>query len=121
MLYGVLRMPFDMAMQGEISRIQFYDRAQEAADRLEKAEQEAETLRSQLAAMDALVLRMQRAADAEFSALAEVAEEAAQVFESGAAHNLKQGRTVFAHVQQDRAARIRAAIGRPLKMAPPVG
>lgn len=112
MLYGVLRMPFELVVESHIAMHQFYQRAQEAADRLEKAEQETDTLRSQLAAMDALVLRMQRAADAEFSALVEVSEEAAQVFESGAAHNLKQGRTVFAHVQQDRAARIRAAMGR---------
>jgi hypothetical protein len=38
MLYGVLRMPFDMAMGGEIARRQFYSRAQEAARRLEAAE-----------------------------------------------------------------------------------
>jgi len=38
MLYGVLRMPFDMAMGGEIARRQFYSRAQEAACRLEVAE-----------------------------------------------------------------------------------
>jgi hypothetical protein len=39
-----------------------------------------------------------------------VAEEAATVFESAANHNLKQGRTVFAREQQDRAKRIRAAL-----------
>lgn len=38
MLYGVLRMPYEMAMDGEIARRQFYQRAQEAADRVEKAE-----------------------------------------------------------------------------------
>jgi len=38
MLYGVLRMPFDMAMSGYLSQRQFYDRAQEAARRLEAAE-----------------------------------------------------------------------------------
>lgn len=38
MFYGVLRMPYEMAMSGEISRIQFYNRAQEAADKVEKAE-----------------------------------------------------------------------------------
>ena len=38
MLYGVLRMPYEMAMADELSRYQFYQRAQEAADRLEAAE-----------------------------------------------------------------------------------
>jgi hypothetical protein len=38
MLYGVLRMPFDMAMSSYLSQRQFYDRVQEAARRLESAE-----------------------------------------------------------------------------------
>lgn len=38
MFYGVLRMPYEMAMSDELSRRQFYDRVQEAADRLEAAE-----------------------------------------------------------------------------------
>lgn len=38
MLFGVLRMPYEMAMGDELSRRQFYDRVQEAADRLEAAE-----------------------------------------------------------------------------------
>lgn len=38
MLYGVLRMPFDMAMGGEFAQRQFYTRAREAARRLEAAE-----------------------------------------------------------------------------------
>jgi hypothetical protein len=38
MLFGVLRMPYKMAMDSELSRFQFYQRAQEAADRLEAAE-----------------------------------------------------------------------------------
>lgn len=38
MLYGVLRMPYEMAMSSELSRYQFYQRAQEAADRLEAVE-----------------------------------------------------------------------------------
>jgi|GEM_PF-4256310 len=42
-----------------------------------------------------------------------VIEEAAQVFESGAAHNRKAGRTVFAHAQQDRADRLRATLSAP--------
>jgi len=38
MLFGVLRMPFELAMGDEMSRRQFYDRVQEATDRMEKAE-----------------------------------------------------------------------------------
>lgn len=38
MPYGVLRMPYEMAMNDELSRLQFYGRAQVAADRLEKVE-----------------------------------------------------------------------------------
>ena len=34
MLFGVLRMPYELAMSDELSRRQFYERAQEAADRL---------------------------------------------------------------------------------------
>jgi hypothetical protein len=45
MFFGVLRMPYEMAMSNELSRIQFYSRAQEAADRVEKLEAENESLR----------------------------------------------------------------------------
>lgn len=38
MLFGVLRMPFNLAMGGHLAQHQFYQRAQECADRLEKAE-----------------------------------------------------------------------------------
>ncbi len=38
MLFGVLRMPYEMAMGNELSRRQFWQRAQEATDRLEAAE-----------------------------------------------------------------------------------
>lgn len=38
MLFGVLRMPYEMAMGDELSRYQFWQRVQEAADRLEAAE-----------------------------------------------------------------------------------
>lgn len=34
MLFGVLSMPFDMAMSGEVSRLQFHDRAQQAVARI---------------------------------------------------------------------------------------
>lgn len=41
MLFGVLKMPFEMAMKDEISRIQFYARVQELVGRFE-AQQQAE-------------------------------------------------------------------------------
>ena len=41
MLFGVLKMPFEMAMSDEISRIQFYARVQELVGRFE-AQQQAE-------------------------------------------------------------------------------
>jgi hypothetical protein len=40
MLFGVLRMPYELAMGDELSRRQFYGRAQEAADRIEALEAE---------------------------------------------------------------------------------
>lgn len=48
MFYGVLRMPYEMAMEGEISRIQFYGRAQQAAERVERAESELNAARALL-------------------------------------------------------------------------
>lgn len=47
MLLGVLNMPYEMAMQDEMSRIQFHSRAQEAASvikRLRKIEKIAKAL-----------------------------------------------------------------------------
>lgn len=41
MLFGILKMPFEMAMKDEISRIQFYGRVQELVGRFE-AQQQAE-------------------------------------------------------------------------------
>ena len=42
MLFGVLKMPFEMAMRDEISRIQFYSRVQELVGRFEaQPEQES--------------------------------------------------------------------------------
>ena len=38
MLFGVLRMPYDMAMATQISRHQYWQRGQEAADRIEALE-----------------------------------------------------------------------------------
>jgi hypothetical protein len=36
MLLGVLRMPYELAMSDELSRLQFWERAQEAANRIEQ-------------------------------------------------------------------------------------
>lgn len=36
MLEGVLRMPIEMAMETDLSRVQFYDRAQQAMDEIER-------------------------------------------------------------------------------------
>lgn len=38
MFYGVLNMPYEMAMSDELSRLQFYGRVKEAVARLHKAE-----------------------------------------------------------------------------------
>lgn len=40
MLYGILRMPYEMAMNDELSRFQFYQRAQQALDRISKLEKD---------------------------------------------------------------------------------
>jgi hypothetical protein len=44
MLYGVLRMPYEMAMGNELSRRQFYGRVQEVVNRMEAAEAKLEEL-----------------------------------------------------------------------------
>ena len=41
MLFGILKMPFEMAMKDEISRLQYYARVQELVGRFE-AQQQAE-------------------------------------------------------------------------------
>ena len=38
MLFGVLNMPYDLAMADDLSRVQFYGRAREAAARIEALE-----------------------------------------------------------------------------------
>jgi len=38
MLYGILRMPYELAMNDEVSRFQFYENAQRAGDRIEELE-----------------------------------------------------------------------------------
>lgn len=46
MFFGVLRMPYEMAMANELSRRQFYARAQEAANRVESLTAQVETLQA---------------------------------------------------------------------------
>ena len=48
MLFGVLRMPYEMAMVDELSRRQFWGRAQQAADELITLRAEVERLRAAL-------------------------------------------------------------------------
>jgi hypothetical protein len=45
MFYGVLQMPFEMAMDTHLSRLQFHGRVQEALARLAAAEEDAERYR----------------------------------------------------------------------------
>jgi len=42
MFFGILEMPYDMAMETELSRSQFYDRVQDAVARIKTAEQKVE-------------------------------------------------------------------------------
>jgi len=44
MLFGVIQMPYEMAMDGELSRRQFYDRAQQALAELQSSREHAVTL-----------------------------------------------------------------------------
>jgi G:T-mismatch repair DNA endonuclease (very short patch repair protein) len=44
MLHGILRMPFEMAMNDIVSRYQFYQTAQQALDRMVIAEEQVEKL-----------------------------------------------------------------------------
>ncbi len=48
MLFGVLGMPYEMAMGDEMSRLQFYGRVGEAVERLQKAEAEVLLLQALL-------------------------------------------------------------------------
>lgn len=50
MFHAVLTMPYDMAMSDELSRRQFYDRVQEAVQRVVIAENRVADLEAQLAA-----------------------------------------------------------------------
>lgn len=46
MFYGILRMPYEMAMEGEVSRRQFYSTAQTAADCIESLQAEIARMRA---------------------------------------------------------------------------
>jgi hypothetical protein len=54
MLLGVLRMPYDLAMSDDLSRIQFHGRAQQAADRIEADDAAIAQLQQQVAALEKL-------------------------------------------------------------------
>lgn len=69
MLFGVLRMPYEMAMQDEMSRRQFHSRAQDAADRIEAMQ----------AALDAAEADTRRAVEAERETCARIAETARHI------------------------------------------
>jgi len=45
LFFGILRMPYDMAMENETSRLQFYGVAQEAASQIERLQAELDALR----------------------------------------------------------------------------
>lgn len=47
MLFGILRMPFDLAMSDEISRHQYWQRGQQAVNEIEKLRAEVEQLRAE--------------------------------------------------------------------------
>ena len=64
MLFGVLKMPYELAMGHELSRRQYWQRAQEAAERLERAE--AELAR----ALDALVYHQDQTRPIELTQIA---------------------------------------------------
>lgn len=48
MFYAVLRMPYEMVVANNFSLVQFYSRAQEAANRVESAEAELNAARALL-------------------------------------------------------------------------
>lgn len=78
MFFGVLRMPYEMAMRDELSRRQFYDRAQEAADRLEAAERATPPSPSTAPTAE-MIERMKSAIEGECDGLAITDEHAAAI------------------------------------------
>ena len=48
MLFGVLRMPYELAMSDELSRRQFYGRAQQAAAEIESLRAERDALQARI-------------------------------------------------------------------------
>jgi len=89
----------------------------EAVRKLVKAKGRFHTEQNYKELADALTRYDARCAQGEAQAIQTeqraVIEEAVQVFESGAAHNRKAGRSVFAHSQQGRADRLRAILAAP--------
>lgn len=72
MLFGVLRMPYELAMSDELSRLQFYGRSQQAADEIERLREE---LGHEESRVNDLMDDLHRL-DVELSALRERMEEA---------------------------------------------
>lgn len=54
MFYGILRMPYELAMSDELSRSQFYSTARAAATRIENLEAEIERMRATSNKLDSL-------------------------------------------------------------------
>lgn len=65
MLYGVLRMPYELAMGSELSRRQFWDRAQEAASEIERLRNRVECLRGLCKTASGWLLDADRIAEAD--------------------------------------------------------
>lgn len=65
MLFGVLRMPYELAMSTELSRKQFYDRAKYAADRIAADADHIGELESNNAAMETKYGMMKAALETE--------------------------------------------------------
>ena len=64
MLLGILRMPYDMAMGGEISRHQYHSCGKEAAERIQADADELARLRAEVERLTAALADERRHADA---------------------------------------------------------
>lgn len=74
MLYGILRMPYEMAMNDELSRFQFYQRAQQALDRISELEKDLHMIQRHYDQLDThpvkeLHLSLQKSQDGELLAV----------------------------------------------------
>ena len=61
MLLGVLRMPYNIALDTEIGRIQYYQRGLQAADEIEKQRAENERLRAELKENEKEIIKLRKA------------------------------------------------------------